>query len=139
MLVECPTATEGDPLLTELKRELAEAHEGLRIDVRLAERESLPRFELKAKRLVDERDRVGIQGRPEGDVTWPTRSPRPSSSATASAQLLECYESIKQVLTEHRDELPPFAERNAVKALAALWQVANGAGTQPGHIYDTGA
>jgi hypothetical protein len=54
-------------------------------------------------------------------------------------QLLECYESIKHVLTEHRDELPPFAERNAIKALAALWQVANGAGTQPGHIYDTGA
>jgi hypothetical protein len=54
-------------------------------------------------------------------------------------QLLECYESIKRVLTEHRDELPPFAERNAIKALAALWQVANGAGAQPGHIYETGA
>ena len=72
-------------------------------------------------------------------MTWPTRSHRPSSSATASASSSSCYESIKQVLTEHRDELPPFAERNAVKALAALWQVANGAGTQPGHIYDTGA
>ena len=57
-----PPATEGDPLLTELKRELAEAHEGLRIDVRLAERESLPRFELKAKRLVDERTVWGSKG-----------------------------------------------------------------------------
>jgi hypothetical protein len=54
-------------------------------------------------------------------------------------QLLECYDSIKQVLTDHRDELPPFAERNAVKALAALWQVANGAGREPGHVYDIGA
>ena len=43
-------------------RELAEAHEGLRIDVRLAERESLPRFELKAKRLVDERTVWGSKG-----------------------------------------------------------------------------
>ena len=57
---------------TELERELAEAHEGLRFGVRLAERGSLPRFELKAKRLVDERDRVGRQGRAEGDVTWPS-------------------------------------------------------------------
>jgi hypothetical protein len=63
----------------------------------------------------------------------------PFELSDGERQLLECYESIKQVLTEHRDELPPFAERNAVKALAALWQVANGAGTQPGHIYDTGA
>ena len=51
----------GDALLDRAgKRELAEAHEGLRIGVRLAEHESLPRFELKAKRLVDERDRLGI-------------------------------------------------------------------------------
>ena len=62
VLVECPTATEGDPFLTELERELAEAHEGLRIDVRLAERESLPRFELKAKRLVDDRTVWGTKG-----------------------------------------------------------------------------
>jgi hypothetical protein len=39
----------------------------------------------------------------------------------------------------HRDELPPYAERNAIKALAALWQVANGAGRRPGDIYDLGA
>ncbi len=56
VLIECPRASgEGDPLLAALRRELAEAHEGLRIDVRLAEPESLPRFELKAKRLVDDR------------------------------------------------------------------------------------
>ena len=63
----------------------------------------------------------------------------PFELSAGEQQLLECYESIKRVLTEHRDELPPFAERNAIKALAALWQVANGAGTHPGHIYETGA
>jgi phenylacetate-CoA ligase len=63
VLVECPRASgESDPIIAELRRELAEAHEGLRIDVRLAEAESLPRFELKAKRLVDERTVWGSQG-----------------------------------------------------------------------------
>jgi hypothetical protein len=65
--------------------------------------------------------------------------PAPFELTDGEQQLLACYGSIKRVLTEHRDELPPFAERNAIKALAALWQVANGAGAQPGHIYETGA
>jgi phenylacetate-CoA ligase len=38
-----------------LCRDLAEAHEGLRFNVAQAEPNSLPRFELKAKRLVDRR------------------------------------------------------------------------------------
>jgi hypothetical protein len=54
-------------------------------------------------------------------------------------RLLDCYEQLAATLAEHRDELPPFAERNAIKALAALWQVANGLGHRPGHIYDLGA
>jgi phenylacetate-CoA ligase len=63
VLVECSVAgAETDELLGELRRDLAEAHEGLRIDVRLADRGSLPRFELKAKRLVDEREVWGSQG-----------------------------------------------------------------------------
>jgi hypothetical protein len=66
--------------------------------------------------------------------------PAVSFDLTAGEQeLVECYETLKAVLLRHREELPPFAERNAVKALAALWQVANGAGLQPGHIYETGA
>lgn len=66
--------------------------------------------------------------------------PSVSFDLTAGEQeLVECYETLKAVLLRHREELPPFAERNAVKALAALWQVANGAGLQPGHIYETGA
>jgi hypothetical protein len=63
----------------------------------------------------------------------------PFELTAGEQQLIECYESIKRVLLEQRDELPPYAERNAIKALAALWQVANGAGLQPGHIYETGA
>jgi hypothetical protein len=54
-------------------------------------------------------------------------------------ELVDCYERLKAILLEHGEQLPPYAERNAVKALAALWQVANGAGLQPGHIYETGA
>ena len=39
-----------------LDHDLAEAHENLRFDLELAEPGSLPRFELKAKRLVDKRE-----------------------------------------------------------------------------------
>jgi phenylacetate-CoA ligase len=48
-------STVRDGALAEIGRQLAEAHEGLRFGVRLAEAGSLPRFELKAKRVVDER------------------------------------------------------------------------------------
>ena len=51
-----------DATLRDLGRRLADAHEGLRFGVRLAEAGSLPRFELKAKRLKDEREVWGGQG-----------------------------------------------------------------------------
>jgi hypothetical protein len=54
-------------------------------------------------------------------------------------ELLELYERLHAILEQRGDELPPFARRNAVKALAALWQVANGLGAQPGQVYDVGA
>ena len=53
--------------------------------------------------------------------------------------VIEVYRSLSNVLEEHRDDLPPFAERNAIKALAALWQVANGLDQDPGQIYHLGA
>jgi phenylacetate-CoA ligase len=53
--IECGSAT-PDALMRELGEELAHAHEGLRFEVGVAEAGSLPRFELKAKRLVDERE-----------------------------------------------------------------------------------
>jgi hypothetical protein len=59
--------------------------------------------------------------------------------SAGEAALLETYERLHAILAEHGEELPPFAQRNAVKALAALWQVANGLGRQPGQVYDVGA
>ena len=53
--------------------------------------------------------------------------------------LLDTYERLRAILAEHGEELPPFAQRNAIKALAALWQVANGLEQDPGQLYDVGA
>lgn len=52
--------------------------------------------------------------------------------------ILDCYETLVRALKDHGDDLPPFAQRNAIKATAALWQVANGLGRQPSHLYDLG-
>jgi hypothetical protein len=57
----------------------------------------------------------------------------------AQAGLVTAYRTIEAVLRERRDELAPFEERNAVKALAALWQVMNGLDLEPGQLYDLGA
>jgi hypothetical protein len=56
----------------------------------------------------------------------------------AERELLACYDRLVATLREHGDELPPFAQRNAIKATAALWQVANGLGRRPGQLYDIG-
>ncbi|HEX2296785.1 MAG TPA: phenylacetate--CoA ligase family protein, partial [Actinomycetota bacterium] len=61
VLVEVPGG-DSDTLVRELATALSEAHEGLRFGVRSVELGSLPRFELKAKRLVDERVLVGSEG-----------------------------------------------------------------------------
>ena len=66
VLVEVPDpAVDAAALLARLARELTDAHEGLRFGVRQAENGSLPRFELKAKRLMDERTVIGSEGRAE--------------------------------------------------------------------------
>lgn len=57
----------------------------------------------------------------------------------AERALMECYRSLAAVLETGRDQLPPFAERNAIKALGALWQVANGLDQDPGQVYELGA
>ncbi len=56
----------------------------------------------------------------------------------AEARLVECYRMLTQVLSERREELAPFEERNALKAAAALWQVMNGLDMDPGQRYDIG-
>lgn len=63
VLVEVPDrSTDSEKLVRELGTALSEAHEGLRFGVRSVELGSLPRFELKAKRLVDERVLAGSEG-----------------------------------------------------------------------------
>ncbi len=58
--------------------------------------------------------------------------------SAAQQKLVDCYRSLVDVLTEHREELAPFEERNALKATAALWQVMNGLDLDPGHVYRLG-
>jgi phenylacetate-CoA ligase len=63
VLVEIPEAkSDRERILSELQRSLADSHEGLRFGVKEAEAGSLPRFELKAKRLNDERIVIGTEG-----------------------------------------------------------------------------
>jgi hypothetical protein len=64
---------------------------------------------------------------------------QPFEVSVGEQQVIDCFNSLRTTLAEHGDELPPFVERNAVKALAALWQVANGEATRPGQLYDVGA
>lgn len=52
--------------------------------------------------------------------------------------LVECYQSLVRTLKES-DNLAPFERRNALKAVAALWQIVNGLDLDPGNIYDIGA
>lgn len=52
--------------------------------------------------------------------------------------LVECYQTIVKVLKDG-DGLAPFERRNALKAVAALWQIANGLDLDPGNLYEIGA
>jgi hypothetical protein len=56
----------------------------------------------------------------------------------AERTLVESYASLVRVLRENPD-LAPFERRNALKAVAALWQVVNGLDLDPGNLYDIGA
>lgn len=53
-------------------------------------------------------------------------------------KLMDCYDGLVEVLRDHRDDLAPFEQRGASKALAALWQVANGLDRDPGQLYELG-
>jgi hypothetical protein len=56
----------------------------------------------------------------------------------AERSVVEAYRTLERVLGDQREQLSPFAQRNATKALAALWQVMNGLDQDPGHPYDLG-
>jgi phenylacetate-CoA ligase len=63
VLVEIPDeSADSERILADLQKSLADSHEGLRFGVKKAETGSLPRFELKAKRLNDERIVIGTEG-----------------------------------------------------------------------------
>jgi len=51
--------------------------------------------------------------------------------------LVESYQGLVRVLRDGKD-LAPFERRNAMKAVAALWQVVNGLDLDPGNLYDIG-
>jgi hypothetical protein len=55
------------------------------------------------------------------------------------SEVVEVYRKLEAALRDRGDELPPFARRNATKALAALWQVMNGLDMDPAQPYDLGA
>jgi len=52
--------------------------------------------------------------------------------------LVECYQGLVRILKDGKD-LAPFERRNALKAVAALWQVVNGLDLEPGQLYEIGA
>ncbi len=63
VLVEIPdSGTDAERVIRDLGKQLAEAHEGLRFGVKQVENETLPRFELKAKRVQDDRIVIGTEG-----------------------------------------------------------------------------
>jgi phenylacetate-CoA ligase len=69
VLVEIPDqSVDGEAVVGRLGRALADAHENLRFGVRIVEVETLPRFELKAKRVVDERTLIGTEGERRGQA-----------------------------------------------------------------------
>jgi hypothetical protein len=51
--------------------------------------------------------------------------------------LVESYRGLVRVLKDGKD-LAPFERRNAMKAVAALWQVVNGLDLDPGNLYEIG-
>ena len=55
----------------------------------------------------------------------------------AERALVESYAGLVRVLKDGKD-LAPFERRNAMKAVAALWQVVNGLDLDPGNLYEIG-
>jgi hypothetical protein len=70
--------------------------------------------------------------------TWITPPPQANLNESQIA-LVEAYNKLARTLVNSPDELEPFEQRNALKALAALWQVMNGLDLDPGQLYDVGA
>jgi hypothetical protein len=63
----------------------------------------------------------------------------PKGLNEAELALVEAYNTLVKTLDESSEDLEPFERRNALKAVAALWQVMNGLDLDPGQLYDIGA
>jgi hypothetical protein len=63
----------------------------------------------------------------------------PKGLNEAELALVDAYNTLVKTLDESGDDLEPFERHNALKAVAALWQVMNGLDLDPGHLYDIGA
>ena len=70
--------------------------------------------------------------------TWVTPA-RGANLTDAELALVDVYNLLGRTVEDSADELEPFEQRNALKALAALWQVMNGLDLDPGQLYDVGA
>lgn len=57
----------------------------------------------------------------------------------AQVELMNCYDALARLLGDKDADLAPFERRNALKAFAALWQVANGLDMDRGQVYHLGA
>jgi hypothetical protein len=55
------------------------------------------------------------------------------------SRVVDCYRMLHMTVEMHGEDLPPFARRNATKALASLWQVMNGLDMDPDQLYGLGA
>ena len=71
-------------------------------------------------------------------MTQEMRNMMGQSLSEAEAKVVDVYRELARTLEMYGDELPPFARRNGLKALAALWQVMNGLDMDPGQLYDVG-
>jgi hypothetical protein len=54
-------------------------------------------------------------------------------------ELMAVHDALRRVVGERLSELQPYQARNALKALACLWQIANGLDMEPAHLYHVGA
>lgn len=63
---------------------------------------------------------------------------KPGELTAGDEAVLDCYLRLAAALSEHGEELAPFARRNAIKALGSLWQAANGLDADPGNRYELG-
>ena len=65
--------------------------------------------------------------------------PGPLASNAPPARLCRPLINFNVRVLKDGKDLAPFERRNALKAVAALWQVVNGLDLDPGQLYEIGA